>query len=99
MYIPKPVDTSKIELPDELSSLVEVLAKNNHDIWAQGRIAEGWSYGEKRDDLRKEHPCLVEYDELPESEKQYDRNTAKETIKLIISIGFRITKSTDEEGA
>jgi hypothetical protein len=92
MYRPKPADTLKIELPAEISSLAELLAKNAHDVWAQGRIAEGWSYGEKRDDGKKKHPCLVEYEDLPESEKQYDRNTAMETLKLIISLGYKITR-------
>jgi hypothetical protein len=92
LYRPRPADTSKIELPEEVSSLAELLAKNAHDVWAQGRIAEGWSYGEKRDDGEKRHPCLVEYEDLPESEKQYDRNTAMETLKLILSLGYKITR-------
>jgi hypothetical protein len=92
LYRPRPADTSKIELPEEVSSLAELLAKNAHDVWAQGRIAEGWSYGEKRDDGKKRHPCLVEYEDLPESEKQYDRNTAMETLKLILSLGYKITR-------
>ena len=35
---------------------------------------------------------LVPYDELPESEKEYDRNTAIETLKLIIKLGYKITR-------
>jgi hypothetical protein len=92
LYIPKPIDTLKIKLPDDISALVELLAKNTHDVWAHGRIAEGWSYGKKHNDRRKKHPCLVEYDELPESEKQYDRNTAMETLKFIVALGYKITK-------
>lgn len=91
-YIPNPVDTSKIELPDDISALVEKLAKNTHEVWALGRIAEGWSYGKESNDRNKKHPCLVEYELLPESEKQYDRNTAMETIKLIMSLGYKIEK-------
>jgi hypothetical protein len=91
-YKPKPKDTSNVELSDDVLELMEILAENTHDIWSENRIAEGWKYGKKRDDDRKLHPCLVPYSELPESEKQYDRNTALETLKLIISLGFKIEK-------
>ncbi len=92
MYTPKPIDTSKVQLPDELLSLTEQIAENVHDIWAQGRINEGWTYGEKRDDENKKTPCLVPYSELSEAEKEYDRNTAIETLKLIVALGYKIEK-------
>ena len=90
MYTPKPIDTSDVELSEELLSLTEKLAENTHDIWAKGRIAEGWTYGPVRDDKKKETPCLVPYSDLPESEKDYDRNTALETLKMILKLGFEI---------
>ena len=92
MYIPNPVDTSKVQLPDDLVALTEQIAENVHDIWAQGRIADGWTYGETRDDENKKTPCLVPYSELSEAEKEYDRNTAIETIKLIVALGYKIEK-------
>ena len=92
MYIPKPVDTSAVHLPDDLIALTEQIAENVHDIWVQGRIADGWTYGEKRDDENKKTPCLVPYSQLSESEKEYDRNTAIETIKLIVALGYKIEK-------
>ena len=90
MYNPKPVDTSDIFLPKELLALTERIAENVHDVWAAGRIAEGWTYGEKKDAEKKTTPLLIPYDELPESEKEYDRNTAFETLKLIVKMGYRI---------
>lgn len=92
MYTPKPVDTSKIILPEELITLTEKIAENVHEVWSDGRIKEGWKYGEVRNDAKKETPCLVPYNELPESEKEFDRNTALETIKLIIKLGYDIKK-------
>ena len=92
MYKPNPADTSSIVLSDDLLELTEKIAENVHDVWAEGRIKEGWSYGEVRDDAKKETPCLVAYDKLPESEKEYDRNTALETVKLIIKLGYEIKK-------
>ncbi|MDE5656154.1 MAG: Ryanodine receptor Ryr [Muribaculaceae bacterium] len=91
-YIPQPIDTSDVELPAELTPLIEDMARNVHEVWAQNRISEGWTYGPVRDDALRHHPCLVPYDELPESEKQYDRATSQETLKLILKSGFLISK-------
>ncbi len=92
MYKPAPIDTSTIVLPDELIALSEVIAKNVHEVWASERIKEGWTYGEKRDDEKKVTPCLVPYEELPESEKEYDRQTAFQTLKLVVKLGYKISK-------
>ena len=92
MYIPKPINTDDIELPDDLLELSERIAENAHEVWAQGRVNEGWTYGEKKDSVKKTTPCMVPYDQLPESEKAYDRNTVLETIKLIIKFGYNIEK-------
>ena len=91
-YTPAPLDTRDIELPKELDELIERMARNVHDVWAQGRIAEGWTYGEQRDDQLKTHPCLVPYEELPDAEREYDRQTAVQTLKLILKLGFKIHK-------
>ncbi|MBR5611681.1 MAG: Ryanodine receptor Ryr [Bacteroidaceae bacterium] len=91
-YVPQPLDTSKVELPEELMELVEEMAKNVHEVWAQTRMEQGWTYGEVRNDELKQHPCLVEYEELPEEERVYDRNTAVGTLKLIRQLGFKIVK-------
>ncbi len=94
-YTPRPLDTTSVELSEDLEKLVEQMARNVHEVWAQGRINEGWTYGAVRDDAAKHHPCLVPYDELPESEKEYDRNTSVETLKLILSLGFKISKEPE----
>ena len=91
-YIPQPINTSDIKLPEELNPLLEAMAKNVHEIWAQERMNQGWTYGEKRDDAKKQHPCLVAYEDLPEEEKVYDRNTSVETLKLILKLGFTINR-------
>ena len=92
-YNPKPLDTSHVELSFDLLKLTELLARNTHDVWAKQRFAEGWKYGVTRNDERKEHPCLVAYEELSESEKGYDRSTAMEALKVIRSLGFSISKT------
>lgn len=92
MYTPKPIDTSDVSLPEELVALTEKIAENVHDVWSAGRMAEGWIYGEKKNAEKKTTPLLIPYSELPESEKAYDRNTAFETLRLIVKMGYRIEK-------
>jgi hypothetical protein len=91
-YVPKPIDTSDVVLDTELTALTEELARNTHEVWAQGRVNEGWTYGPVRNDAKKQTPCLVDYDELPENEKDYDRNTALQTLKLIVKLGYTVKK-------
>ena len=91
-YVPQPMDTSDIRFPQELDVLIEEMAKNVHEVWAKSRIEQGWTFGAERNDVLKHHPCLVPYDELPEVEKAYDRDTALETLKLISKLGFKITR-------
>lgn len=92
MYIPKPMKTEHILLPQELSELTERLAENVHEQWALGRLAEGWQYGPKRDDEKKTTPCLVPYALLPDSEREFDRVTAMQTLKVILALGYKIVK-------
>lgn len=89
-YDPKTIDTSGVKLPDDLTQLTELLAKNAHDHWAKKRLAEGWKHGPNRDDARKEHPNLIPYEALSESEKEYDREMTMETLKAIIALGYNI---------
>lgn len=91
-YTPQPIDTKDVILPEELNQLAELIAKNVHEVWSAGRMKDGWTYGEERNDKELKHPCLVPYEELTEVEKEYDRNTAFETLRLITKLGFSIVK-------
>lgn len=91
-YVPSPADLSGVELPGGLEELTELIAENVHEVWAAARVREGWTWGPERNDRERKHPCLVPYAELTEEEKAYDRNTAMETLKLICSYGFTISR-------
>ncbi|MBQ8647728.1 MAG: Ryanodine receptor Ryr [Oscillospiraceae bacterium] len=91
-YTPKPMDTADVALSPEILELGELLARNTHEVWAAGRIQDGWTYGPVRDDAKRHHPCIIPYEELSEEEKDYDRRTAGETLKLILKLGFKITR-------
>ncbi|NVN93832.1 MAG: Ryanodine receptor Ryr [Bacteroidetes bacterium] len=91
-YKPLPVILSMQSIPKELYELIEKMAQNVHEEWAEGRIREGWKYGKKRNDIKKENPSLVPYKELSESEKEYDRRTVIASISYLIDNGFEIKK-------
>jgi hypothetical protein len=94
-YRPRPIDTRGVVLSDELLALTEQLAENTHEIWASLRMEEGWTHGPETDGHKKLHRRLVPYEQLPESEKRYDRIMALETLRVIVALGFRIERSTD----
>ena len=94
-YEPHPIDVDKIPLDGDLEELQEAIAENAHDVWAAARIKEGWSYGKERDDAQKLHPDLIPYTALPDSEKEYDRIMAFNTIKLVKKLGFDIVRRND----
>ena len=91
-YTPKPIDTSDQIIPEELCELAEMIAENTHEVWSLGRVEDGWTYGPKRDDTLKQHPGLIPYSDLPECEKEYDRRTSLETIKVILKLGYELHK-------
>ena len=94
-YTPKPIDLSDVELNDDLNELREAIAENAHEVWAENRYAEGWRYGEQRNDELKLHPDMVPYSQLPEGEKEYDREMAMKTIKLLKKLGYDLIKRED----
>lgn len=91
-YVPQPADLNGVELSSELMALAEEMSRNVHEVWAATRMAQGWTWGPERDDDMKRHPCLVPYDELPEEEKVFDRNTSLETLRFIVAKGFNIER-------
>ena len=92
-YEPQPVNLESILLTDDLQELQEAIAENAHEVWAAARMKEGWTYGPKRDDAHKKHPDIIPYSSLPDSEKEYDRQMAFDTIKLVKKLGFEIVKA------
>ena len=94
-YVPTPIPTDGVTMPASLEPLQEFLAENTHEHWAKQRIAEGWRVGKQRDDDLRTHPGLVPYDQLPDSEKNYDRIVSVETVKAILAKGYRILPPTN----
>jgi hypothetical protein len=89
-YDPRPIETHGVALTPALEALAERLASSTHDAWARKRVEDGWRYGPQRDDARKAHPCLVPYDELPESEKDVDRRVVRDLLRALLALGYRL---------
>lgn len=91
-YTPAPLDTSDVELMPDLIELTELLAENVHENWSKQKIAQGWQFGENLDDKLKTTPLLVPYADLTDDDKLYDRQTAMQTLKTILKLGFKISR-------
>uniref|UniRef100_A0A672NYN4 Ryanodine receptor 1 n=1 Tax=Sinocyclocheilus grahami TaxID=75366 RepID=A0A672NYN4_SINGR len=89
-FTPCPVDTVQIVLPPHLERIREKLAENSHELWAVTRIEQGWTYGPFRDDNKKLHPCLVDFQSLPEPEKNYNLAMSGETLKTLLALGCHV---------
>lgn len=89
-YQPHPIDLTGITLDEKLQQDMEKIAQSIHEAWAAQRMREGWVYGETNDSEKKTHRCLVEYSRLPESEKDMDRITAAQTVKMLLWLGYEI---------
>lgn len=96
-YKPHPLDTANVELNEDLQANIEALARNNHEVWASARAAEGWKYGPARNDAGKEHPGMVPYDKLSDGEKDIDRGTVLQTLKAAAVLGFDIGRRSPGE--
>ncbi|MDE6418871.1 MAG: Ryanodine receptor Ryr [Duncaniella sp.] len=94
-YNPQPIDVADIDLDADLLDLTEAIAENAHDTWARARMDEGWTYGPVRDDARRQHPDLIPYAQLPDSEKEYDRIMAMNTLRLVKRLGFEIVNTNN----
>ncbi|XP_054825893.1 ryanodine receptor 3 [Eublepharis macularius] len=89
-FIPCPIDTSQILLPFHLEKIRDKLAENIHELWGMNKIELGWAYGKIRDDNKRQHPCLVEFSKLPETEKNYNLQMSTETLKTLLALGCHI---------
>lgn len=94
VYDPQPINVEDAELSPELLELGEAIAENVHEIWAMKRKTEGWNWGPERNEGLLQTPDMVPYSSLSEDEKDYDRETALQTLKLVQKIGYRIVKDS-----
>lgn len=92
-YIPHPINVDDVVLPKDIAALTEYIAENTHEEWAKQRLKEGWKFAPKTNKKRKESFDLIPYCELLDSEKEYDRKMAMNTLKVLYKLGYKIEKS------
>ena len=91
-YIPHPINVDDVVLPKDIAALTEYIAENTHEEWAKQRLKEGWKFAPKTNKKRKESFDLIPYCELLDSEKEYDRKMAMNTLKVLYKLGYKIEK-------
>jgi hypothetical protein len=86
----KKIDFEKI-LQDEPT--LTKLSKAEHQGWVKFKESRGWKYSAIRNDDQKKHNCMVEWDKLPEKEKDKDRDAVKNYERILDQAGFIIVKA------
>ncbi len=69
---------------------VESIAIRIHEVWLQSKKAAGWTYGTPRDDVLRRHPMMAPYSDLPEKEKEKDREIARNMVPQLASVGLGV---------
>ena len=91
-YVPNPINVDDIVLPEKIAELTEYIAENTHEEWAKQRFKEGWTFAPKTNKKLKQSFDLIPYCELLDSEKEYDRKMAMNTLRVLYKIGYRLEK-------
>jgi hypothetical protein len=63
-----------------------------HGKWCEAYWENDWVYGPVKDSVKRTHPCLVEFDELPEAQKDKDR------LFQLVVVALTIRFQPDERG-
>uniref|UniRef100_A0AAV2JJ13 Ryanodine receptor 2-like n=1 Tax=Knipowitschia caucasica TaxID=637954 RepID=A0AAV2JJ13_KNICA len=96
VFIPNPIDISKTVLPLQLENIRRKMAENVHELWAMDQIELGWTFGTVKDEEKKIDPCLIEFSNLTDSEINQNIQTAEDTLKTILALGFHMGLSDEQ---
>ncbi|KAM9726666.1 ryanodine receptor 2-like [Menidia menidia] len=94
-FTPTPTDISKVVLPTQLEDIREKMAENIHELWVKDKIDLGWTYGSVRDESKRHDPCLVDFSNLPEQERNQNLQMAQDTLRTLLALGFHISLTDD----
>jgi hypothetical protein len=72
---------------------VEKLAKAEHRRWMNERMAKGWRHGPVRDNDRKLHPDLVDWEYLSEESRDKDRSAVRAIPEHLTAAGLQIIRT------
>jgi hypothetical protein len=72
------------------ADLIETLARAGHWRWCVEQWAAGWTYAPRRDDVRKLHPLLREWNEIPEDVRAWNRDLVRRIPAIVKKAGFML---------
>jgi len=72
---------------------LERLAEAEHERWCQSKLDDGWLHATVTDKAKKLHNCLVCWDELPEEEREKDRDMVRGIPEILARAGYAIVKA------
>lgn len=84
----------QLELEGEV---LEHLAKAAHKVYFDEQTALGWKYGPHRNEAAKENPSLVEFDQLPEDEKEQNRGQVRDIPGKLAHAGCYMVPAREGE--
>ena len=70
----------------------EFLAEKEHEQWVKERLKKGWIYGRNRDDHRKIHDCVIPWEQLPDAQRQKDRNAVRALPPILAKVNLKIVR-------
>jgi hypothetical protein len=77
---------------DPTDRRVELLARREHERWVARKVKTGWRYGDPRDDVRRLHPCIVPWADLPEDERVKDRLLVLHLPEIVAAAGMTMAR-------
>ena len=72
---------------------LEYLAEREHERWMQVKLADGWKFARKTNKDMKLNQCLVPWSELPEEEREKDRDMVRGIPRMLARGGYAVVKA------
>jgi hypothetical protein len=75
---------------------LELLSRMEHERWMKAKLKAGWAYAPETNKPKKHHSALIPWEDLPENEKDKDRNLIRAIPRLLTEIGYTVADLNDE---
>ncbi|XP_069548702.1 ryanodine receptor 2 [Brachyistius frenatus] len=95
-YRPAPVDLRQVFLSSAHEEVVNLLAENEHNVWARERIKQGWTHGAQQDVKAKRSPYHVPYSLLDERTRKMGRESVREAVCTLLAYGYSLEPVNQE---
>jgi len=92
MLVPMPLRDPEVAQFQFDDADLEQLSQHEHIRWMNSKLADGWHFGEQRDDANMIHDQIKPWAELDEGNRGKDRDAVRELPDILELAGFRIQK-------